>query len=409
MLLSTLDRQWTEPQRSATGLALLALCLIPRSAIGTQESAGLRHDEELPVATLAEVFELDMTDAPLTGRARHLVEAPDGSVFLAGAGTTSVLRFDPEGAYRGEIGREGEGPGEFRLVTGLGIHGDTLWVADAVSRRVSRFLPDASLLEAITVPRSVAPMPSFLMFARDGSVVGYPMTFMRPGAPGGSGVTSWWHWPAAEGSEAGAADTLITIETGAMMNVAVAGRIAPLPQPFAEREPVAFGGTEPYALTVRATREDDDGLIAVERLHFNGERDVAVAVRYRPRRLTPEEVDRVVQRIGRGLSAPVGAREPAERATPEIAARVRDAIHTPDFHPPLTDLFQGTEGAIWIGREATAGRRDWLIAQDGAGPTARINLADYQSPLSAGAGYVWLMEPAAFDLQRIVKYRLETS
>lgn len=113
-----------------------------------------------------------MTDAPLTWARAHLVGAPDGSVFLVGAGTASALRFDRDGAYQGETGREGEGAGEFQLVTRLGIRGDTLWVADAVPRRVSRFLTDASLLETITVPRSVAPMPSFLTFARDGSVVG---------------------------------------------------------------------------------------------------------------------------------------------------------------------------------------------------------------------------------------------
>ena len=107
------------------------------------------------------------------------------------------------------------------------------------------------------------------------------------------------------------------------------------------------------------------------------------------------------------LSRRPGALVPASRPRLEIARELRRAIRTPEYHPPLTDLVQGTGGSIGIGRESSASRRNWLIAQGGVGAVARITLADYQRPLSASDGYVWLLEPGALDLPRIVKYRLD--
>ena len=125
--------------------------LLPAAAV-CQEGREIRHEDDLPVATLVEVLELDLSEAPIAGRVSSLVESPDGTVFVGGS--TEVLVFDPDGAYRGEIGRQGDGPGEFRSLTGLGMHGDTLWTGDAMSGRVTRFLSDGSLLEIIT-PASI--------------------------------------------------------------------------------------------------------------------------------------------------------------------------------------------------------------------------------------------------------------
>ncbi len=400
------ERIRTRHLGTVVAVPLVLQILVPVSARG-QEGRGTRHEDDLPVATLVEVLELDLTEAPIARRVSSLVESPDGTVFVGGS--TEVLVFDPDGAYRGEIGRQGDGPGEFRSLTGLGMHGDTLWAGDAMSGRVTRFLPDGSLLEIITPPPAVRGVPSCLTLAADGSVVGNPLSMMSPGASSSSRLTVWWRWDGAEGSDAGVADTLISLDIrNALMDIEARGRTLPLPQPFVEREFVAVAGTEPYALAAHALGEEDDGLIVVERLHFDGARDTAIAVQYRPRRITSEDIDGVVDRMGRVLSTPFDAPETAARPAPEIARQLRRTIDVPDYHPPLTDLVQGSGGSIWIGRESSASQRNWLIAQEGVGAVARITLADYQRPLSASDGYVWLLEPGAFDLPRIVKYRVDT-
>ena len=376
---------------------LFALQILLPVCVGGQQGPGIRHEEDLPVAALVEILELDLAEVPLTGRVPNLVESPDGSVFVGSS--TEILVFEPDGTYRGEIGRRGEGPGEFRSLTGLGMHGDTLWAGDAMSGRVTRFRPDGSLLEIITPPPSVRGVPNLLTLAVDGSVVGNPLSMMRPGSSSSLPRTVWWVWSRAEGSEAGVADTLISIEIrNSVMNIDAGGGARPLPQPFVDQESVAVAGTEPYALAARALREEDDGLVVVERLHFDGARDTAIVVRYDPRRITSEDVDDVVDRMGRALSA--------ARPTAEITRQLRRAIDVPDYHPPLRDLVQGSGGSVWIGREFSASGRNWLIAQEGAGTVARITLSRDQRPLSPTDGYVWILEPGAFDLPRIVKYRV---
>ena len=401
--------------RAAIAAAPLALGVLPPGAVVCQEGSGIPHEDDLPGATLVEVLELDMRDAPLAGGVMGLAESSDGTVFVGGS--TEVLVFDPDGTYRGEIGRPGEGPGEFRALTAVGMHRDTLWAADAMSRRVTRFLPDGSLLDVITPPRSMVRIPSLLTLATDGSVFGKPLSPVGFGDADGSDeslFTVWWRWRGAEGAAAGGpdaavADTLIEIEVGdALMNIEVRGSTLPLPQPFVAREFVAVAGTEPYGLAAHASRRNDDGLIVVERLRFGGVRDTAFAVRYRPRRITAEYVDDLVDRMGVALASPFGAPERAARPDPDIARRLRRAIHVPDYHPPLSDLIQGSGGSMWIGREASPSGREWLVVPAGVEAAARITLADDQQPLASTADYVWIFEFGSFDLPRITKYRLQT-
>lgn len=366
------------------------------------------HEEELPSARLVKVATIDVVNAPLSRRPSHLWELSDGTVLLGGQ--TEVLVFDRDGSYRREIGRAGEGPGEFRWLDGLGAHGDTVWTSDPLLGRVTRFFPDGSLLETVTpdVPGQAAGQR--LRLAPDGSIVGSPLPLNGvSGDPSGRGRVLWWRWHANEGL----LDSLVASEVWhEHMLLRPSGRtggVARLQQPFSERAPVAFGGTERYALAARAVVEaDDEALIVVERYHFDGRRDTSVALRYRPRHLTAAAVDSVVYELGRQNSTRPGSRVQAARPTQEIARQLREAIHVPRYYPPLNDLIQGSAGAIWIGRERSASREaNWVLATESEGALARITLADYQRPLLATADYVWLLEASMFDLPRIVKYRIE--
>jgi hypothetical protein len=62
----------------------------------------------------------------------------DGNLYVLDAAGKRVLGYDSSGAYRGAWGREGGGPGELRMPTGLAVGpGDTLWVLDRSNRRVT--------------------------------------------------------------------------------------------------------------------------------------------------------------------------------------------------------------------------------------------------------------------------------
>lgn len=108
-------------ESAATGCVTLASR--PRTVIGGGASAGTR--------------------APPLYRVRGGTVLRDGSIVLLNAGTRQMLVFSAEGAFRRAIGREGDGPGEFRSPAWLGRgNGDTTFVWDDRLLRLSTF--DAS-------------------------------------------------------------------------------------------------------------------------------------------------------------------------------------------------------------------------------------------------------------------------
>ncbi len=81
--------------------------------------------------------------APVFGRISDAAVDSRGRVYVLDASQCTVFIYDADGAYLGRIGREGDGPGEFRspeaVVTGAG---DSLFVADR--RSVSVFDADGT-------------------------------------------------------------------------------------------------------------------------------------------------------------------------------------------------------------------------------------------------------------------------
>ncbi|MCC5914090.1 MAG: 6-bladed beta-propeller [Balneolaceae bacterium] len=67
--------------------------------------------------------------------------AVDGSgrLLIADNQQSMVHIFETDGEYKGALGREGSGPGEFSHITDLAISGDTLHILDAVTSRVALY------------------------------------------------------------------------------------------------------------------------------------------------------------------------------------------------------------------------------------------------------------------------------
>lgn len=78
---------------------------------------------------------------------------PDGSIAVGNSGTREVRIFGRGGAYRRTIGREGDGPGEFRSVDQVIASEDSILVWDASAFRASWFAADGSLARSVTIDR----------------------------------------------------------------------------------------------------------------------------------------------------------------------------------------------------------------------------------------------------------------
>lgn len=78
---------------------------------------------------------------------RGLVADEAGNVYVMQREPTRIAVFGPDGNWLRDIGREGDGPGEFRNGM-LGIVGDTLFVQDPNNTRLTTFLTDGTFIAA---------------------------------------------------------------------------------------------------------------------------------------------------------------------------------------------------------------------------------------------------------------------
>lgn len=77
---------------------------------------------------------------------------PDGRLLVTDVLNHAVQLFGPDGAHLGTLGRQGQGPGEFMLPTGLQTLGDSILVVDEGNRRIQVFTSRGEYVESRTWP-----------------------------------------------------------------------------------------------------------------------------------------------------------------------------------------------------------------------------------------------------------------
>lgn len=119
------DMHWT------LALLLSVTAAFQPTLIASQETC-TEPVEELRIGTL------DGPERVSFGQIQDLSVGSDGSIFVADLHPQSVKRFDARGQFVRQIGREGEGPGEYRSLLGLEmLSSGELAVWDLGNRRVT--------------------------------------------------------------------------------------------------------------------------------------------------------------------------------------------------------------------------------------------------------------------------------
>lgn len=107
------------------------------------------------------------------GSVSDVLPLPDGGVAVLDGQAAEIRLFDGDGTYRSTLGSKGEGPGEFQSPSALGLMaGDTLAVYDRRSRRVTRFAPDGTMAQVVTLVPDGSPLITRASFLPDGRAVG---------------------------------------------------------------------------------------------------------------------------------------------------------------------------------------------------------------------------------------------
>ncbi|MEX0893682.1 MAG: hypothetical protein WEB88_16065 [Gemmatimonadota bacterium] len=101
-----------------------------------------------------EALVIGQRDGPLAytfGRIAAVALLPDGGVAVADSRAREVRLFGAGGNHVATLGGQGEGPGEFRSLSGLaGVAGDTVWAWDAQAQRLTGFLSDGTVVAEAT-------------------------------------------------------------------------------------------------------------------------------------------------------------------------------------------------------------------------------------------------------------------
>ena len=117
---------------------MLAIALVLITA-GTQALAPPRL-RATPDIAFKPSADLQLSDVTALHFARR------GEILLVDRSQQAVLRLDSLGRTLPPLARAGDGPGEVRRAFALGWLGDTLWVADAILRRLTYYSADLKFL-----------------------------------------------------------------------------------------------------------------------------------------------------------------------------------------------------------------------------------------------------------------------
>jgi hypothetical protein len=162
-----------EIRRVGAGPALVGLCLLVGAcrpevdaapAVAEADSAGIpvvlnpAVPTDAPPAwriSAAPTLELGLADGPveyLFDDAFEGARLSDGTIVVANGGTLDLRFYDSSGTHVRTVGREGDGPGEFRDVNLVGTFaGDSLLVLDVRLQRATVYAPDGTLARGYTL------------------------------------------------------------------------------------------------------------------------------------------------------------------------------------------------------------------------------------------------------------------
>jgi hypothetical protein len=118
------------------------------------EPQSVRHD------TLRTVRDLISVESNLLGGIVTAMQVgPDGRTYLSDVQSNGVVSIGADGGEVRILGREGEGPGEFRIPGPLAVSASDIHVLDLGNRRVQRFSSEGTFVGSNRLAVPVSPTP----------------------------------------------------------------------------------------------------------------------------------------------------------------------------------------------------------------------------------------------------------
>lgn len=384
--------------------SVLVLAAVWVCACAAEAPIGVEADT-LPTLALLEDVRIGSVGDAEAGFSRigAVDVAEDGRVLVLETQERRVRVYNDRGQLILAIGRPGDGPGEFRGPSWLGVRGDTLWVGDMGNARLTLFRLDGALLT--TVP--VRPVPLNLSGV-NGSII--------PNAPIGNGRfdsrirllsegrTGWdsVRVPALEFDSTGAAiDTVgsVFIAGSPPRQVVVQfPHTALMPEPLHDWLIVTPVAGDSVRISRTSPESAEPHVFTVTKTNAAGDTVYHTRVQYRPKPVDHDTILAAALRRNAGVPLPRAA----------VERTLRTGLPTQRYYPPVARHRIGADGSVWLQREDVGGDTvSWLIIGPTGTPLGHVRLARDHRLMWVSAKSVWIVEPDAWDVPWLVRRRAE--
>lgn len=390
------------------GLARMVAAFMLLLVVGcTLEDGGAASGPDLPVSSVEKELHID-------GDAMDLV--PVGWMGAASNGTIAVLQrqdrtvrfFDSQGNDLGLVGGQGEGPGEFQRPVRAGWVGDTLWVSDTQLDRVTLLSPEPAFIRVHPPLQGARPKPE----DKD-RFPAYLMAFPYAIYPGGEMLISTLSEveevddrpfdgpPLFRASQDGLIEAFVfevpqDTESGVFVRYeggSASGAVPFYPRP---RWSAAPDGSRIGSLTTDLSGPEA-GTFRVSVYDEWGEPVFSRAYPFTGISIPEGVVDSVLE-----------ARAERTRNTELKRVYQTDMKHrVPPVYPPVEAIVLGVDGRTRIGLYGGEEGEPWLVLDPQGEPLGQVTLPAGVRLWVADGDYIWGTERNDFDVESIVRYRLE--
>lgn len=104
---------------------------------------------------------------------------PDGRILVGNRGSSELKIYDARGGHLRTFGRDGEGPGEFRMLSSVHADGDSVFVWDQRDQRLSVFSAESGFVRSLSLtPAGEGSLPRFDARFADGTILSRQQTFV---------------------------------------------------------------------------------------------------------------------------------------------------------------------------------------------------------------------------------------
>jgi hypothetical protein len=303
------------------------------------------------------------------------------NLYIAQPAEQVVRVFNRNGELVRTIGRRGDGPGEMRHITSIGLRHDTLWISDSRLRRMSMFSLTGRFHYSFQWQQAVLAPGSFLA---DGSIV--PVWILEGNAQAPSA------WPVTRMRRDGTVIDTIAMAAGPR-NIMVQGRAISHPFPDTPLWEYFADGRGLVMVQRSAPSSAASASFGVTWMTESGRKIGAREVGYNPVSVPRATIDALRETY-------------ATRGAPADYLRDLDqALRQIRYLPPVTAVAAASADAVWVAREAQARQlRSWCRLTRDTQPIACVALPPGSRVVAADTAHVWVREIDDLGVEYVARY-----